>query len=87
MTESRRRERPTLGLLAGTTSVYPAQFAFAGAPVGHLVFVDTETRPVESTSGVLFVAGMVCDGIVICWAVAAPDGAVCRADADEGVIR
>ena len=77
---------PTLGLLAGITSVYPAQFAFAGAPVGQLLFVDTETRPVESTSGAVFVAGMVCNGMVICWVVAAPDGTVCRAETLTSIV-
>ena len=56
---------PTLGLLAGTTSVYCAQFAFAGATVGQVVLAETDIRPVEPTSGVVFVAGIVCKGIVI----------------------
>ena len=73
------KKTPTLGLLAGTTSVYCAQFAFAGAPVGQLVLAETETRPVESTSGVVVVAGMVCKGIVI-WIVVAPDATVCSAE-------
>ena len=71
---------PTLGLLAGTTSVYWAQFAFAGAPVGQLVLAETETRPVESTSGEVVVAGLVCSGIVIWRVVVAPVGTVCNAD-------
>src|SRR5258708_6791438 len=71
---------PTLGLLAGTTSVYCAQFEFAGAPVGQLVLAETEMRPVESTSGVVVVAGIVCKGIVICSVVVAPVGTVCSAE-------
>ena len=71
---------PTLGLLAGTTSVYCAQFELAGAPVGQLVFAEMEIRPVESTSGLVFVARMVCKGIVICRVVAAPDATVCSAE-------
>src|SRR5260370_30460489 len=71
---------PTLGLLAGTTSVYCAQFEFAGAPVGQLVLAETEMRPVESTSGVVVVAGMVCKGIVICIVVVAPVGTVWSAE-------
>ena len=71
---------PTLGLLAGTTSVYCAQFAIAGAPIGQLVLAETETRPVESTTGVVFVAGRVSSGIVTWRVVATPAGTVCSAD-------
>lgn len=55
---------PTLGLLAGTTRVYWAQFAPAGLPVGQFVFVETRTVPVEGTAGLVEVAAMVSSGIV-----------------------
>ena len=71
---------PTLALLAGTTSVYCAQFEFAGAPLGQAVLLETEMRPVESTSAVVFVAGMVCSGIVTCSVVAGPFGTACSAE-------
>ncbi len=41
---------PTRGLLAGTTRVYFAQFAFTGLPVGQFVFASAEIDPVVSTS-------------------------------------
>ena len=47
---------PTLGLLAGTTRVYCAQFVFAGAPVGQVVFEVREISPVEATADVVCVA-------------------------------
>src|SRR5229473_1241165 len=43
---------PTCGLLAGTTRVYFAQFAFTGLPVGQFVFASAEIGPVESTARV-----------------------------------
>ena len=71
-------KRPTLGLLAGTTSVYNAQFAAGDTPPRQCV--ETETRPVEFIFGVVLVAGMVCNGIVTCCVVFGPDGAVCSAE-------
>src|SRR6266852_711324 len=41
---------PTLGLLAGTTRVYCAQFAFMGLPTGQFVLASTEINSVESTA-------------------------------------
>lgn len=41
----------TLGLLPGTTSVYCAQFAPMGLPIGQLLLSVMETKPVESTAG------------------------------------
>ena len=57
---------PTLGLLAGTTSVYCAQFAPAGLPSGQLVLSVMEIKPVEVTAGVVAVAWVFCRGIVNC---------------------
>lgn len=47
---------PTLGLLAGTTRVYCAQFEFRGLPVGQLVFVEMEMSSVEAVAEVVCVA-------------------------------
>lgn len=41
----------TLGLLAGTTSMYWAQFAPVGLPIGQLLLAVMETKPVEFTAG------------------------------------
>src|SRR6516164_10062381 len=69
----------TLGLLPGTTSVYEPQLAPAGAPAGQLLFEEMEMRPVESTSGLVLVAGIVSSGMVS-WRVAlVPEATVWRA--------
>lgn len=72
---------PTLGLLAGTTSVYCAQFEFAGAPVGQVVFDESEIKPVEEVADVVCVAAMDSSGIVICRMTAGePNETCCNAD-------
>jgi len=72
------KKAPTLGLLAGTTSVYCAQFAFAGArrAVGA---GRNRNEAGRIHLGEVVVAGMVCKGIVI-WMVVAPDATVCSAE-------
>src|SRR2546429_3995160 len=40
----------TLGLLAGTTSMYWAQFAPVGLPIGQLLLAVMENKPVEFTA-------------------------------------
>jgi hypothetical protein len=57
---------PTLGLLAGTTSVYCAQFAPVGLPIGQLALSVMEISPVDVTAGVAVVACVLCSGIVTC---------------------
>src|SRR5260370_19022338 len=71
---------PTLGLLAGTTRVYCAQFAFMGLPTGQFVLASTEINSVESTAAVAPTARMDSTGIVICRAPAdTPAETVCNA--------
>ena len=55
---------PTLGLLAGTTSVYWAQFVLAGAPAGQVALDVREMSPVEATADVDCVAWMASSGMV-----------------------
>src|SRR6266851_2370766 len=70
---------PTLGLLAGTTSVYCAQFAPVGLPVGQFLLSVMEIRSVEITAGVVVVACVSCSGIVNCRVTLADTLIVCRA--------
>ena len=58
-----------LGLLPGTTNVYAAQLASIGLPGGQLAFEEMEMSPVESTSALVEVAGIVCSGMFNCRAV------------------
>src|SRR6267142_876746 len=60
------RKAPTLGLLAGTTSVYFAQFAPVGLPVWQFVLSEMEINPVDGTAGVSAVAGAFCSGMFSC---------------------
>jgi len=55
---------PTLGLLAGTTSVYCAQFEFAGLPAGQAVLEATASGFVEACAGVVAVAGALSNGML-----------------------
>jgi len=70
---------PTLGLLAGTTSVYWAQFAPAGLPTGQVVLSVMEIKPVDVTAGVVVVACVFCSGMVNCRVALAETLMVCRA--------
>lgn len=70
---------PTLGLLAGTTSVYCAQFAFAGLPAGQAVLDVTASGLVEACAGVVEVAGALSSGMLNCRVVPPGTEMVCSA--------
>src|SRR5260370_656888 len=70
---------PTLGLLAGTTSVYCAQFAPVGLPIGQFLLSVMEIRPVDVTAEVIAVACVFWSGMVNCRVTLEDTLMVCRA--------
>src|SRR5690348_5341099 len=70
---------PTLGLLAGTTSVYCAQSEFAGLPAGQAVLEVTASGFVEACAGLVVVAGALSSGMLNCRVVPPGTEMDCRA--------